>query len=429
MEPVPRWERDPPRAAGTDVLEVRRVLARWFVQYNPLYFASALCILVGIYLVSTEIQGLRWRSERLLLVGVLEAYQALVLAGAALLLHVARQRRPAVILALLELPFLFDWTFQMEALSTLARVGPVASVAWVVLAIAKAIVLLRLFRVRLRPVGALVMLGGLAYVAALPQVLASSTNPFGIHLAATWALALLLGALAGFRQVVGCFLVLDDWGRTVQRRALRAAGSIGAGLGLLHLAAAASQFGVRLGPAHAAPFVLIVALLARDEVVAWIGAVVAFALTAGTPEVASPVAAAMGLLLLGCAHAWGRPRLHVAAIALLALSAQLAGWSPGHLPPLVPWVWGLAGCALAWVGWRAAVRLAWAASVASLLLGGSPWAHLCVPGNRLEWGLALLGAGFLWLVLGVAVNWAARRREPEWTRGTDPGPRPVDLGL
>ncbi len=427
MEPVPRWERNSPRIAGPDIADVRRVFARWFVQYNPLYFASALCILVGIYLVSTEMQGLRWHSERLLLVGVLETYQALVLAGAALLLH-AGQRRPAVILALLELPFLCDWTFQTEALSTLARVGAWASAAWVVFAVAKALVLLRLFRVRLRPVGAVVLLGGLGYVAALPQVLAAVTAPFGAHLAGTWALALLLGALAGFRQVVGCFLVLDEWGRTVERRALRAAGFIGAGLGLLHLAAAASQFGVRLEPAHAAPFVLVVALLARDEVVAWIGAAIALVLTAGTPEIASPVAAGMGLLLIGCARAWGRPRIHVAAISLLALSVQVAGWSPGPLPPLVPWVWGLAGCALAWVGWREAVRLAWAASVASLLLGASPWADRCVPRNRLEWGLALLGAGFLWLVLGVALSWAARRRETEWTRGADPGPRPVDLG-
>ena len=427
MEPVPRWERNSPGTAGPDVADLRRVLARWFVQYNPFYFASALCVLVGIYLVSTEMQALRWRSERLLLVGVMEAYQVLVLTGAALLLRVAKQQRPAVILALLEIPFLFDWTFQTEALSTLGQVGPSASGAWGLLAIAKAVVLLRLFRVRLRPAGALVLIGGFVYLAALPQVLASVAGPFSAHLAATWALALLVGALAGFRQVVGSFLVLDHWGRTVERRALRAAGTIGAGLGLLHLAAAASQFGVRLTPAHAAPFVLVVGLLARDEVVAWLAAAVALVLTLSAPAAVSPVAATMGVLLLGCARAWGRPRLHVAAIALIGLSAQLGGWAGGPFPPMVPWVWCLAGCTLAWVGWRAAVRLAWVASVASLLVGASPWVDRCVPRGRLEWGVALLGAGFLWLILGVALSWTARRREMEWTRGADPGPRPVDL--
>lgn len=330
MQPVPRWEQGSPGSPGPEASQVRRALARWFVQYNPLYFASSLCILVGIYLVSSELTALGWRSERLLLVGVIEAYQVLVLAGAALLLRGANQRRPAVILALLEVPCLFDWTFQTEALSTLGHDGLLASAAWSLLGIAKALVLIRLFRVRLRPAGACVLVGGLFWIAAVPQVLARVADPFGAHVAATWVLALLVGGLARFRPVLGCFLVLDEWGRTVERRALRATGVIGVGLALLHLAAATAQFGVRLDPAHAAPICFVVALLARGE---------------------------------------------------------LASWT---------------------------------AAAASLLLGLSPWAGRFIPQGPLEWGVAFLGAGFTALVLGVALSWTTRRRDPEWKRGADP---------
>ena len=70
---------------------VRKLLHYWFVQYNPLYFFSALCVLLGMFLVTRELPPLNWRQGQLFISGVMQAYELILIAGAALLFRGASQ--------------------------------------------------------------------------------------------------------------------------------------------------------------------------------------------------------------------------------------------------------------------------------------------------------------------------------------------------
>ena len=88
--------------------KLRKKLNYWFVQYNPLYFFSALCVLFGVFLISKGLPELDWRKGQSLLTAVMQFYEILLIAGAALLVRMAGQYRPAVILALIEIFFIFS---------------------------------------------------------------------------------------------------------------------------------------------------------------------------------------------------------------------------------------------------------------------------------------------------------------------------------
>ena len=121
----------------------RRLLYRWFVEYNPLYFFSALCVLAGVLLVSRALPEAGLEGGRLILAGVVQLYELLLIGAAALLFRVAGQRRPAVMLAIVAIPFLFDWTFQTCSspdrsdqkythLPSLEKVGTASNAGWLV---------------------------------------------------------------------------------------------------------------------------------------------------------------------------------------------------------------------------------------------------------------------------------------------------------
>jgi hypothetical protein len=107
-----------PAGAGGEAVR-RGLLHRVFVEYNPLYFASALCILAGVYLVARELPKEDFGSK-LGIIASTEGYQFLLILAAAVLLR-AGLRRPAVILGLACLAFLLDVAMNSERL--LSHVG------------------------------------------------------------------------------------------------------------------------------------------------------------------------------------------------------------------------------------------------------------------------------------------------------------------
>jgi len=102
----------PLASAGGDRLQ--QLLHRWFVEYNPAYFASALCLLAGIFLISDGMGGAEERSGEIWLFGIVQLYELLLIGGAAFLYRVLHQRRPAVVLAIVEMVYLLDPTMQTE---------------------------------------------------------------------------------------------------------------------------------------------------------------------------------------------------------------------------------------------------------------------------------------------------------------------------
>src|ERR1044071_9674827 len=109
-----------------------RLFVRWFVQYNPMFTASALCVLGGVLLLSCALG----KDACVALAGVLVLYQWIVIATAALLYRRLLERRPAAILGVIQLAFMIDPTLQLSSLAGGASDGDAASIAttvwWVV---------------------------------------------------------------------------------------------------------------------------------------------------------------------------------------------------------------------------------------------------------------------------------------------------------
>jgi hypothetical protein len=109
------------------------VLRHWFVHFNPLYLLSAFCVLTGVFLVNRSLDLLpadAFDGPRLALFAVIQAYEALIVAGAAFLARRARAVRPAVLLVLLEAVFLFDGTLRLESLVLRAPLRFGVSLLW-----------------------------------------------------------------------------------------------------------------------------------------------------------------------------------------------------------------------------------------------------------------------------------------------------------
>src|SRR4051812_22790377 len=191
-----------------DNSELRRLLHRWLVQYNPLYLVSATLCLAGVYLTA---RGLADRGTAFGEVGVAaitELYAIALIGGAALLTRIG-QRRPAVMLALLAALYQGDLTLHTEVCTYLGRVGVAASAAWAALFVAKLYALAWALKVRpSRSAVALAAYGG-AGLAVMPHVLARVPPGAGGALVALWAFS--VGALGLYApRAVASAVELDD---------------------------------------------------------------------------------------------------------------------------------------------------------------------------------------------------------------------------
>ena len=118
----------------------------WFVQYNPFFFFSALCVLIGMYLVTTGLSD--WYTGQLVLASVMNVYELCLILGAVLLFRVAGKRRPGVILGLAAVFFLFDPTLRTEGLTALWPAVLLIAPLWIGLVVIKLAALRYAFRLR-----------------------------------------------------------------------------------------------------------------------------------------------------------------------------------------------------------------------------------------------------------------------------------------
>jgi hypothetical protein len=110
----------PPQSSGTGRGRGwREVVFQAFVEYNPLYFASALCILAGVFLVARELPREAFGSKAGIVAST-ETYQFLLIAAATILLR-AGLTRPATLLGLTCLVFMLDVAMNGERM--LSHVG------------------------------------------------------------------------------------------------------------------------------------------------------------------------------------------------------------------------------------------------------------------------------------------------------------------
>lgn len=386
----------------------RSLFHYWFVQYNPLYFFSAFCVLLGTFLVSKGLDGIDWETGQILLNTVIQSYEILLIVGAALLFRVANKYRPAVILGIMEIVFLFDPTFRTETIATLGTGGLIVSALWVTLLVLKLMALAWVFKLKLSPQTFIIV--GLAAVgmAGTPLFLALTSIDKGtVHLAATWYGAGLLALFLWADPRVESKFELDKWGQTVLQRTRHVAWMIWAGFYLYHLAAWSIAFSITLTLPHFAPIVLLLPFLFGYEISVWVGGLGAIALASAEPFTVTPTAMVVSMVFV--LHGWHgrRYRLFVGAVLAFYLAAWTVGWQSWPLPEPELWLNVATATVLLAIAWRLQLPSALLAVILTML---PLWKKLA-PRDTLGWGILLLALGFLTLIAGVAVYWTQPRSQ------------------
>jgi hypothetical protein len=321
---------------------------RWFVQYNPLYFASALLVLSGVVLMTRD--PLDWVHGQLVLAGLIQLYELALIGGAALLFHRPGQRRPAVILGIVALAFTFDLAFRTEGLAS-TGVLP-ASLLWAALFATKLALLVRALRVRLPRLHAMAWTAGGLMLAVGPHFMTQA-----VLVAASWLGIALVGLVFCIPPRLTPRAVLDDWGRIVAARIGGFIPLFWALLYWLHIAAWCGIYEVRLTALCFLPAIAYAPFLVRGEGMTWLAGAVVLLAASLSPAHFTGIAIFLAVGLVAKALACGWPRLFIAAAAALAV------------PLLLPWLPARAG----------------------------------------QWGAILLAGGFAALGAGVALNWWSGR--------------------
>jgi hypothetical protein len=344
---------------------VHAILRRCFLEYNPFYFASSMCILAGVFLLARELPREAFGSK-LGIVACTEAYQLLLIVGAAVLLR-AGLKRPAAILGLTALVFLLDAALNSERL--LSHVGLVSlapgmrarraiptSVALALLGPAKLWLLAVVFR--LRSARAPLGIAGLAVV-AIPLIpyateIAHPACRETVYLITTWLGAPLLAWALTPRARRWSSAWLADPEEPRFRRIAAAAPFLVVAFLTAHSLVWSVISSLHLTLAHAAPYLLVVTAfaaaraaarsMAKAEFLAWAGsgATLWAAAFGADPSDLWPLAAmsiATGAVLVFLIEVHGLRLFLPAAVSVFGGSYVLAAGFTAPLPapgPLWP---------------------------------------------------------------------------------------------
>lgn len=222
----------------------RRLLHRWFVEFNPFYLLSAMLVLGGTIAMAHGLGQEGNRYSGLAVEAIVEAY-AIALVGGATLLYRLGHRRSAVMLAFLAAAYHGDLMLHAETCPNLGGVGAAAAVGWLALYGAKLVALARGLKLRLnRAAWETVALAGAGLV-GLPWLLHAGDERLREPVVTVWLFLLAHGA-AGAQ--LASKVTLDAWGETVLRRSARVLVGLGAVLVLLHVAFWTTQSTLRFAP-------------------------------------------------------------------------------------------------------------------------------------------------------------------------------------
>ncbi len=418
MQFTTRWGLWPTLAGGRQPAW-HELLHYWFVQYNPLFFFSALCVLGGVYLLTLELDSntlagadYDWALGQVLLFAVIQIYEFLLIAAAGFLVHKAGLIRPAVILTLLEAVFLLDCTFRLETLSHMGFMGMALSVAWVALVPAKALLLGRALGVAIPPIVIGLVAGSGAGLALMLQTLsmADVNRPMVILMATWWGAALIAGAVIAKPRFIWSGARGDTHPNVLNRVAKSILIVLG-GIYFYHVLNYVAWIGVEDGrvfdPMIGTAF-LMVALLRASEKEIWIGIFLSLLFGLNYPPAAVPMCALSTAVLLYRTWRLGNARLAVGAVLSAYLATWTIGWTGGTFPSPPMWSAIVAGSLLGFMAWRlreptAALVLALGILLSAGRYGFNPM--LLLPQTRLGLGIMLVAAGFLTLTAGVWISW------------------------
>ncbi|MGZ3476306.1 MAG: hypothetical protein ACXWUG_20490 [Polyangiales bacterium] len=429
-----------PPPARDDLL--RRLLHRWFIEYNPLYVLSAVLVLFGLTLISRALAEDASIWGHVVVDSVTELYAAALIGGAALLTRIGL-RRPAVFVALIAVLYQGDLALGTETYALFGHVGELASVTWLVVFVAKLHALAWALKLRLSFSAAAVPSLGAIGLVVIPQ-LSRRVGTHALSMAVgLWLFAVLAAALWTSR-IVTSRTPLDAWGRTVLRRSMLATWTIWGAFAIAHVLFWQSHFHL-----HPALFVPIVCLLAtrwvRGELaVLAIVSVTLLFVGATLPEL-FPLTALTSACVLSL-HALRKPMGpragDVAAASELYRGAPVDPVEPSVEPIFAPSPPAAMARQLAWAGystylcawsswsggqqhvamldltalivvalfvWRLRQRVVLLPLIASYVQWSIQSRLVRAPRSTLEWGVATVGLGFGLLLASLFTSWRLQR--------------------
>jgi len=251
-------------------MDLRRLLHRWFVEYNPLYIVSAALVLRGVNLLSHVV------NLELGVPAIVELYAWALIAGAALLYRVGL-RRPAVLLSLLAVVYQCDLTLHTETCAYMGTTGMLASMVWLASFALKLFALAKAMRLRVARSAFAAPILGAAMLVVVPRVVQFADARTGGVIASS-ALFFVLASGLWTSRTIESRHALNEWGQTVLRRASLAIWSIWTVAFVVHVAFLFTQRTMDPSALVPLPFVLATRFVRRETWV-WLlfGAAVAIA--------------------------------------------------------------------------------------------------------------------------------------------------------
>lgn len=406
-----------PKSAENRAPDWHELIHYWFVQYNPLYFFSAFCVLGGVYLLALELDGNAvahggWSLAQVFLFSVIQTYELLLIAAAGFLVHKIGLMRPAAILTLLEGVFLLDCTFRLETISHLGATGTALSIIWVILVPLKVWLLGRALRIDMPATVIWLVTGAAAGLACMLQTLGMpEVNRAMVILIATWWGAGLFAYTVIAKPRISRSSKADEHSDKMINRIAKSLLIVLGGIYFYHVFNYVAWVGVDDG-AVTGPMVgtvfLMIALLRRSEREIWVGTLLALLSSFVFPPSAFAMCVLAAVTLVIRAWQSGKARFLVGAVLSAYLASWTFSWSFGE-PSMAPlWSAFLAAGGLAYLAWKLrepTAALALVAGGLGMVLHYDLHPMFLLPQTRLGLGILLVAVGFVALTVGVWVNW------------------------
>jgi hypothetical protein len=346
-----------------------------------------------------------WIDGQIILTAVIESYEILLLVGSFILYRKVSQNRAAIILALLNIIFLFDCTFQTEHLSTLRYLGGASTLIWLLLFIVKLSVLVWVFRLKLPLIGFIVPILAAIGITGTPYLLGyTQLDKSTIHLIITWYGVVLAVLVLWFQPQVTSKDKLDWQGKMFLLRITKAAWLIWGGLYLYHIISWIRLWDIVVPLAHIAPAFIILPFITEEEGFTWAGCILAITFSVATPSLFWFTALLVGVVFYLRGWLNHQPRLYLGAILALHLSISNYGGQDLSVfdPPLFLAV--STGLGLLAIGWIYRLISAFLIVLVGVFVFWNPRG----PQGIMEWGTLLIAIGFTTLIVGIFMNWKLR---------------------
>ena len=388
--------------------QFRQLMQQWFIRYNPLYFFSALCVLGGVYLVSFGLEDLLWTRGQLALSGIVQCYEFLLIGAAALLYRRMSLTRPAVILGLIELGFLFDSTFRAEVFTTVDFSGSTLSIIWLSLLFVKLNALLRAFRLKVSAPDFVLPLAAASASAIIPQLIDRHyVHADAIHIGASFFGVVLIAVLVWRKPAIRSSVMLSEWGQVVLQRTLNTFRILVGLFYFLHLFTWLYLFTLDISALHLLALLLVLPLVTKQRDVVWIVCAIVLAFCFRQPSCFAPMAAVVGLVFIFKAVQLREARFYIGAVLAFYLSIWTLGWHTLPFPPLNVWLSLVAALVLLLMAWL----LKLPSALTPLAAGAYPLVKVFSTLNSVQKGILFLALGFAALLFGVGINWRQSSRQ------------------